>query len=524
MILETVKKHIDGVPYILDEMASDLYAFILKEQPLECLELGFGHGASSCYIAAALDELGRGKLTSVDLLSGLEWQTPSIEKLLDRTGLAHRVEIHRERTGYTWFLKKQIEKQTFNNQCIPIYDFCFIDGAKHWTTDAAAFFLVDKLLKPGGWLVFDDLRWNFQGKVDKGKTKLDGISLSNMGGRELTQPHIELVFELLVMQHPNYSHFRIKDDWWAWAKKVAGSKAVKYQYSISFLKNTSTSEAEVKKQRPEPLHAAINDAPERGLDPDNKYGIEKLLNPKKLSKGLTRWNQFSATLKKINPKSLEGPILDFGSGVGHFVLEGLNRKMDIWGVDCLPGKVSRYKRVVKLTSKEPSWEERCILGSGENLPFESNKFSAISSWFVFEHISEPLPVLKELVRVLKPNGVIIIRAEDARTSWEAHCKIPWLPYLSDQFVNIWLEEFGCSPNLRNGVYDITLPECETFLEELSCRIVVKGTEPLTPIENHCDLLTENQIRFKARQAKTLLNQGAWLPQPKYFHICAQKIV
>ena len=133
-------------------------------------------------------------------------------------------------------------------------------------------------------------------------------------------------------------------------------------------------------------------------------------------------------------------------------------------------------------------------------------------------------MLKELVRVLKPNGVIIIRAEDARTSWEAHCKIPWLPYLSDQFVNIWLEEFGCSPNLRNGVYDITLPECETFLEELSCRIVVKGTEPLTPIENHCDLLTENQIRFKARQAKTLLNQGAWLPQPKYFHICAQKIV
>ena len=523
MNLETVKSHVAGVPYILDEMASDLYFFIMKEQPFECLELGFGHGASSCYIAGALDELGRGKLTSVDLFSGLEWQTPSIEELLEKTDLAHRVEIHREQTGYTWFLKKQIEKQTFNNQCSPIYDFCFIDGAKHWTTDAAAFFLVDKLMKPGGWIVFDDLRWKFQRKVNEGKTKLDGISLSNMGIKELTQPHIELVFKLLVMQHPDYSHFRIKDEWWAWAKKVPGSKEVKYEYSKSFLKGAAISEADVVKQRPEPLEAKLIQDLNRGIDPDNKYAIEKLLNPKKLSKGHTRWNQFSASLKKVNPKSLEGPILDFGCGVGHFVLEGLNRNMDIWGVDCLPGKVSRYKRLVKLTSNKSSWEERCILGSGENLPFKSNKFSAISSWFVFEHIAEPLPVLKELMRVLKSNGVMIIRAEDARTSWEAHCKIPWLPYLSEQYVNVWLEEFDCSPDLRNGVYNITLPECETFLEELGCRIILKATEPLTPIENHCDLPTEKKIRFKARQAKTLLNQGAWLPQPKYFHICAQKL-
>ena len=523
MNLETVKSHVDGVPHILDEMASDLYSLILKEEPFECLELGFGHGALSCYIAAALDELGRGKLTSVDLLSGLERQTPSIEDLLKRTGLSHRVEIHREQTGYTWFLKKQIEKQTLNNQCIPIYDFCFIDGSRHWTTDAAAFFLVDKLLKPGGWLVFDDLQWKIQSKFSEGKTKLDGISLANLGRRELTQRHFELVFKHLVMQHSEYSHFRIKDDWWAWARKVAGSKVVKYEYSTSFLNSAAISEAEINTQRPEPLQVALSQDLDRGIYPDNNFAIEKLVNPKKLSKGLTRWNQFSATLRKVNPKSLEGPILDFGSGVGYFVLEGLKRKMDIWGVDRLPGKVSRFKRLVKLTSKEPSWQHRCILGSGENLPFESNKFSAISSWFVFEHIPEPLPVLKELVRVLKPNGVIVIRAEDARTSWEAHCKIPWLPYLSDRFISVWLEEFNCSPDLRNGVYDITLPQCETFLEECRCRIVLKATEPLTPIGNHCHLRTEKQIRRKARQAKTLLDQGAWPAQPKYFHICAQKL-
>lgn len=522
MQFETVKDHIVGVPYILDEMAADLYSFILKEEPRECLELGFGHGASSCYIAAALDEVGKGKLTSVDLLSGIEWQTPSIEELLERTGLTDRVEVHREHTGYSWFLGKQIERYTSNNRCIPIYDFCFIDGAKHWTTDAAAFFLVDKLLKPGGWLVFDDLRWTFQSKVDEGKRKLDGISLLTMRNEELNEPHIEKVFRLLVMQHPDYSNFRIKDDWWAWAQKEAGSKEVKYDYSKSFLQKRAVSEAEIEKHRSPSVQVACKPKLDKNYDPEKKYTKEKLLNPEKLHKGVSRWNQFSATLRKINPESLEGPILDFGSGVGYFVLEGLNRNMDIWGVDCLPGKVERYKRLVELTSKVSQWKQRCLLGGGENLPFESDAFSAISSWYVFEHIPEPLPVLREMVRVLEPNGVIAIRAEDARTSWEAHCRIPWVPFLSDQLIRVWLEEFDCSPDLRNGVYDITLPQCETYLEELNCRIIFKATNPLTPIENHWDLITEAQVRSKARRVKTLLDQGAWLPQPKYFHIYAQK--
>lgn len=522
MQFEAVKAHIAGIPYILDEMATDLYSFIMKEEPRECLELGFGHGASSCYIAAALDELGKGKLTSVDLLSGMEWQTPSIEELLLRTGLSNRVEVHRERSNYTWFLAKQIEKQTFNKRCVPVYDFCFIDGAKHWTTDAAAFFLVDKLLKPGGWLVFDDLRWTFQSKVNEGKRKLDGVSLSTMGSAELTEPHIEKVFRLLVMQHPEYSNFRVKDDWWAWAQKAAGSKEVKYDYSESFLQKRAVSEAEIEKHRPPSIQATCRLKLDKNYVPEKKYTNEKLLNPKKLHKGVTRWNQFSSTIRKINPELLGGPILDFGSGVGYFVLEGLNRNMDIWGVDCLPGKVRRYRRLVELTSKVSQWEKRCLLGRGEDLPFESNVFSAISSWYVFEHIPEPLPVLREMVRVLEPNGVIALRAEDARTSWEAHCKIPWVPFLSDQLSLVWLEEFDCPPDLRNGVYDITLPQCEALLEELNCRIIFKATKPLTPIQNHWDLRTEKQVRSKARRVKTLLDQGAWISEPKYFYIYAQK--
>jgi len=216
----SIQQHVEGIPYILPELARDIYDFILEFQPRQCLELGFGHGASSGYIAAALEEVGHGHLTTVDLLPAKEWQDPAIEDLLKRTGLQPWVTVVREPTSYNWFLKRQIAEQTRDMACQPVYDFCFLDGAKNWTVDSTAFFLMDKLLKPEGWILFDDLQWTYASKLKEGKIKTDGVSMHAMGPDELEQPHIELIFQLLVMPHPDYANFHIKDNWWAWAQKT----------------------------------------------------------------------------------------------------------------------------------------------------------------------------------------------------------------------------------------------------------------------------------------------------------------
>lgn len=243
MKFSDVQEAVAGVPYIMPEMAKDLYEFVLREKPRQCLELGFGHGASSSYIAAALDELGTGRVTSVDLLSAREWQDPEIEEVLARAGLAQYVQVVRERAGYNWFLKKEIERNSSGTICKPVYDFCFLDGAKNWTIDATAFFLVDKLLKPGGWIVFDDLQWTYRSKLQEGKRKSDGVYMTEMDDDELDQPHVELIFQLLVMQHPEYADFQVKDDWWAWAKKTSsGDRAVKFAYSEDYLRRKAKKE------------------------------------------------------------------------------------------------------------------------------------------------------------------------------------------------------------------------------------------------------------------------------------------
>jgi len=177
MTFEEIRRVVGDTPYLGIDEGWELYSHILKAKPQACLELGHAHGVSSIYIAGALDQAGDGYLDSVDLESSAA-RTPNIEMLLDGSGLEPRVSIHRQKNSYTWFLKEKIEQQSQNGVCAPCYDFCFIDGPKNWTIDGLAFFLVDKLLRPGGWILFDDYGWA-HGK-HAGREATDGISIRTL--------------------------------------------------------------------------------------------------------------------------------------------------------------------------------------------------------------------------------------------------------------------------------------------------------------------------------------------------------
>lgn len=230
MKLDKIKAIVKGIPYTLEERGENLYNYIVDNRPELCLELGFAHGVASCYIAAALHEIGAGKLVCVDLESSARL-APTLEDLTEKAGIRDFVEIHREANSYTWFLKKNIERRTENGVCQPEYDFCFIDGAKNWTIDGMAFFCVDKLLKQGGTLLFDDYQWVYSGYS---KDVMDGITIRDLSEDQIREPNIKAIFELLVMQHDKYSDFIIDEDW-AWARKTqSDAKSVKVIASQSF--------------------------------------------------------------------------------------------------------------------------------------------------------------------------------------------------------------------------------------------------------------------------------------------------
>jgi predicted O-methyltransferase YrrM len=180
------------------------------------LELGFAHGVSTCYLASAVDAGPHGRVVSIDLESARK-RDPSAEALVARCGLSDVVELHYEPTSYTWRLMRFLEETPRRR-----FDFCFIDGAHSWFVDGFAFLLVDRLLAPSGWVVFDDLDWTYE----LSPTLKDTEFVRSMPDDERTTPQVRKIYELLVKTHPGYANFRTHDGW-AYAQKVeAGAEAV----------------------------------------------------------------------------------------------------------------------------------------------------------------------------------------------------------------------------------------------------------------------------------------------------------
>ena len=208
MKIEQIKSVVDGIPVMDFNSAKKITSFIQSKKLNNVLELGFAHGVSSCYIAGILAEMKTGHLTTIDLKIAQN-RKPNIESLLTKLGLRSFVTIYYEPTSYNWRLMKLIEQNP-----TPIFDFCFIDGAHDWYSDGFAFFLVNKLLVPGGWILFDDINWTFGTSPSLKNTK----HVQKMPSDERDTAQVGKIYELLVKTHPDYHNFKVEDNW-AYAQK-----------------------------------------------------------------------------------------------------------------------------------------------------------------------------------------------------------------------------------------------------------------------------------------------------------------
>jgi len=235
MKFEDIRSKVQGIPFITEDNARRLYDLIIESRPKRILELGVAHGVATCYMAAALDELGEGEITAVDLIETQKSFSPSPENLSRQVGLEEYIKIVRMQSGYNWFLHDQIVTNTVNDTCMPLYDLCIIDGPKNWTIDGAAFFMVDKLLQHGAHLIFDDYNWTYA-EADSRRSETDGISHRSMSDDERSTPQIRDVFEYLVKQHPAYGSFQIIEgaDWAIAHKSTKPEKTYSVVYRESF--------------------------------------------------------------------------------------------------------------------------------------------------------------------------------------------------------------------------------------------------------------------------------------------------
>jgi len=206
-----VRSGFDDLPYMRHPQAILMRDFIIEHDARNILEIGFLHGKSSAYFAAILEDLGRGHLVTIDQVNARQ-REPNIEQVLSALDLTHRVTpVYAERS-YTWEMAKMIRAKPR-----PQFDLCYFDGGHTWDATGFGFVLVDLLLRPGGWIVFDDLPWTIEA-ADHVQSKVLR-HWRTFSPDERATPAVRMVFDLLV-PHLGYMDKRIVNDGqWGIARK-----------------------------------------------------------------------------------------------------------------------------------------------------------------------------------------------------------------------------------------------------------------------------------------------------------------
>lgn len=214
MTFEQVHEIVRTASLLHPWLARLLYDFVRRSRPASVLELGFAHGASTCYIAAALEANQAGHVTTIDNQDALN-RRPGIAELLADTGLAPRVTAVFADRSYTWELMKMLQRQEETGNFAPPFDFCFLDGAHLWDPDGLAFLIVlERLLAPGGWFLFDDVEWT----VERSPSLHSTPWVQAMTQEEREAAQVGLVVRLLAARHPLVQSVRVCGGW-AWVRK-----------------------------------------------------------------------------------------------------------------------------------------------------------------------------------------------------------------------------------------------------------------------------------------------------------------
>ena len=128
-------------------------------------------------------------------------------------------------------------------------------------------------------------------------------------------------------------------------------------------------------------------------------------------------------LNLINELSpIKGKLLDIGAGTGDFLLVAKNNGWETFGTE--PSEKARMIAIKKGVS---------IIDSTSSL--ENHSIDIITMWHVLEHVPDLENQIKELKRLLKPNGTLLVAVPNFKSFDAKHYGEFWAAY--DVPIHFW---------------------------------------------------------------------------------------
>jgi len=179
------------------ERANAVTLEFVRQTGARCIaEVGIYEGYTSVGLARHLK--GQGELHLFDF----EERVTKVAAQLRAQGFANVVphgNTHKTFDSYNWSLMQLLQQRS-----APMFDYVYLDGAHTWPLDALAFFLIDRLLKVGGYLDFDDYEWSLE-KSPTMKPEVFPATKRQFTPEQIRERHVRLIIEILVRRDARYA-------------------------------------------------------------------------------------------------------------------------------------------------------------------------------------------------------------------------------------------------------------------------------------------------------------------------------
>ena len=121
---------------------------------------------------------------------------------------------------------------------------------------------------------------------------------------------------------------------------------------------------------------------------------------------IVRIIEWRSLFEWLDPKEGER-ILDVACGAGELSLKIAECGCEIQGIDISENAIERAKRLAERENITCEFE----VGNTEDLPYPKGYFDKVVCSSSLEHFKDGLKALKEMNRVLKPNGEVVLTAD-----------------------------------------------------------------------------------------------------------------
>src|SRR5439155_1247949 len=154
-------------------------------------------------------------------------------------------------------------------------------------------------------------------------------------------------------------------------------------------------------------------------------------------------------------------LLNVGCGTGGFNKLARGAGADAWGVDAS----SEAATIAAL--RTPG---RILCAVAAELPFPTASFDVIYCYSTLEHVADAASAVREMVRALRPGGLLYLHTPNRWGCFEGHYKLFWLPGLPRPLAAAYLALRGRPTGFLRTLRPLALAECRVLVEAAGARV------------------------------------------------------